>query len=639
MQNKASDYKQLEATERKQSEEAIRISEEKYHKLFTNMADGFAYCQMLFENEKPKDFIYLEVNNSFERLTGLKKEKVLGKKVSEAIPGTLEANPELIETYGRVSLTGKEERFEVFFKPLSAWFSITVYSLQKGYFTALFENITERKITEEALQRQAALIDLSPDAIIIRSLDGRINFWSKGAEKLYGWTKEEAVGKTTHDLFKTKFGEPFEDIIHKLKVEKRWTGELIHQTKSGQEVTVQSWWLAEKTEKGTITSILESNVDLTERKQAEREITRLASFPTLNPDPVIEINFVGVLTYINPATNLLFPDLETLGLSHPFFNDWSNIIKIFEGHCSQSFGREIKISGHWYHQQLYLVPHTDLIRIYTTDVDELKKSEEAQARAQVKLEENAVLLEEYASQMEELAEQRAQQLQNSERMAAIGQTAGMVGHDIRNPLQAITGDMYLISEEIKDLPEGERKESIKESIQSINDNILYINKIVSDLQDYTRPIKPCFQNANLSELLEGALLTINIPKTIELSTEITEDAKPIMTDVAYLRRILTNIITNGLQAMQDQSEGKLTVKASRKKNNIIITVQDTGLGIPEEVRTKLFTPLFTTKAKGQGLGLAVVKRLVEGLGGTIQFESEANKGTKFTIVLPEPKEP
>ena len=150
-------------------------------------------------------------------------------------------------------------------------------------------------------------------------------------------------------------------------------------------------------------------------------------------------------------------------------------------------------NAHWYHQQLLRVPQTKQIRIYSTDIDELKQTEQSRAQAQTKLEENAVMLEEYASQMEELAEQRAQQLQNAERLAAIGQTAGMVGHDIRNPLQAITSDMYIISEEAKDMEDGENKEAIMESIDSINQNLGYINKIVSDLQDYTRPLKPNLQ--------------------------------------------------------------------------------------------------------------------------------------------------
>ena len=113
------------------------------------------------------------------------------------------------------------------------------------------------------------------------------------------------------------------------------------------------------------------------------------------------------------------------------------------------------------------------------------------------------------------------------------------------------------------MEDGENKEAIMESIDSVNQNLGYINKIVSDLQDYTRPLKPNLQDANLSELIEGTLLTINVPKGIEVTTNVTNNAKPIKTDIAYMRRILTNLMTNAVQAMQE--EGKLTIQAAKKK--------------------------------------------------------------------------
>jgi signal transduction histidine kinase len=140
-------------------------------------------------------------------------------------------------------------------------------------------------------------------------------------------------------------------------------------------------------------------------------------------------------------------------------------------------------------------------------------------------------------------------------------------------------------------------------------------------------------DAILSELVEGTLATIAIQKGIEVITDIKQNAKPLKTDTAFMRRMLTNLVTNAVQAMQE--EGKLTIKASKRKDTVVLTIEDTGIGIPDEVKAKMFTPLFTTKSKGQGLGLAVVKRLVEALGGSIAFESDAGKGTKFTVELPQ----
>ncbi|MEI6510141.1 MAG: PAS domain S-box protein [bacterium] len=139
-------------TERKQAEEALQESEERYRSLFENMLDGYAYCKMLYDDQgNPADFLYLDVNSAFERLTGLC--DVVGKTVSETIPGTREATPELFQSYSRVALTGQPEEFEIDFKPLEKWLSISVYSPAKGYFVAVFNDITERKELEERIRQ------------------------------------------------------------------------------------------------------------------------------------------------------------------------------------------------------------------------------------------------------------------------------------------------------------------------------------------------------------------------------------------------------------------------------------------------------------------------------------------------------
>ncbi len=263
----------------------------------------------------------------------------------------------------------------------------------------------------------------------------------------------------------------------------------------------------------------------------------------------------------------------------------------------------------------------------------LAKSLCAQKELQTKLEEKAGEIEEYASRMEELAEDRAKQLKDTERLSAIGATAGMVGHDIRNPLQAITSELYLERLEIDDLPGGEAKDSLLGSIRSIEENLFYINKIVADLQDFAKPLNPKKEEVNIKKIIEDALAMIQLPSTIKLKVSTKEDLPPLIADSTMIKRVLINLVQNAVQAMPNG--GDLKINAANIGHKIEISVEDTGEGISKEVQAKLFTPLMTTKAKGQGFGLAVVKRMTEAMDGNIVFETQIGKGTIFTLFFSE----
>ncbi len=241
-------------------------------------------------------------------------------------------------------------------------------------------------------------------------------------------------------------------------------------------------------------------------------------------------------------------------------------------------------------------------------------------------------LEEYAKNLEHLVDERTAQLKVAERFSAIGQTAGMIGHDIRNPLQAIAGELFLMKQDVEDSPDGQCKRDVQESLVSIQEQVDYMNKIISDLQDFARPLKPELVEVNLCSTIPQLVATVNVPNNIQAMAECDGELPKIKLDVTFLKRILVNLATNAIQAMPDG--GKLTIKVAEEANTVSITVLDTGVGIPDEVKPKIFQPLMTTKSKGQGFGLAVVKRLVEAQGGTISFESKVDEGTQFKLSFP-----
>lgn len=240
-------------------------------------------------------------------------------------------------------------------------------------------------------------------------------------------------------------------------------------------------------------------------------------------------------------------------------------------------------------------------------------------------------LEEYSRDLEKMIEERTRQLKDAERLAAIGTTAGMVGHDIRNPLQAMVGEIYLLRDALAQMPDIPAKVEVVEGFDELEKSISYINKIVADLQDYARPLNVECVNFDLYELITNVFIPINLPEGIEISIDVDPEIK-FNSDQTMIKRILTNLIINAIQAMP--KGGHLNISACPHENNVLLIVEDTGVGIPDEVKHRLFMPMTTTKAKGQGLGLAVVKRLVEALNGTIGFKSELGKGTKFIIELP-----
>jgi len=219
-----------------------------------------------------------------------------------------------------------------------------------------------------------------------------------------------------------------------------------------------------------------------------------------------------------------------------------------------------------------------------------------------------------------------------EKLATIGEIATMVGHDLRNPLQSIENATYYLNNELPRLPSSTPiPEKALEMLQVINDSVSYADKIIRDLKDFSAPKKPILMKIDVNAIVKETLSQVEAPKNVELITELG-NLPEIEADKDMIKRVFVNLVTNGIQAIEDV--GRLKVSSEKTKGFVEVSFTDTGIGMSREDMKKLFTPFFSTKAKGMGMGLPICARFVEIHGGSIDVESEEGKGTTFTVKLP-----
>ncbi|MGA8904161.1 MAG: PAS domain S-box protein, partial [Candidatus Bathyarchaeia archaeon] len=218
-----------------------------------------------------------------------------------------------------------------------------------------------------------------------------------------------------------------------------------------------------------------------------------------------------------------------------------------------------------------------------------------------------------------------QRLQQAERLAAVGETAAMVGHDLRNPLQGIAGAVHLLKQEA--LTAKERDEMLR----LIEDSVGYSDAIVGDLTEYSAEIKLNLIETTPKSIVREALAKVSVPGMVTVHDR-SEERPTIKVDSDRMTRVFINLVDNAIDAMPQG--GILTISGKQSDGSMEIEFSDTGSGMPEKVMKNLWKPLQTTKAKGLGLGLAICKRVVDAHGGSISVKSIAGEGTIVTIRLP-----
>jgi len=333
----------LEIAERKKKEEALRISEKKYRKLFDNMLNGFAFHEIILnENNLPVDYTFIEVNHAFEEQTGLKRVEIVGKKVSEVLPGIENDPVGWIEIYGKVALTGNGIQFENYSEPLQKWYSINVYSTQKGYFATIFEDITKRKKAEETIlnseKRYKYLFEQSPisiweedfselkkylDSLKKKGIENFKDYFEKNPDEVDKCTRMVRIldiNEMTVKLFNAKNKADLLTNLNNIYIEDSRTTfieqfclvannqtnfsiETINKTIDGKTLDVLLNWAVVPGHEKNLSKVLITIIDITEKNKSEAEI-RISSERLQMLNKIIRHDLSNDFIVINSAVKI-----------------------------------------------------------------------------------------------------------------------------------------------------------------------------------------------------------------------------------------------------------------------------------------------------------------------------------------------
>ena len=257
---------------------ALSVDRKQFNMFFDRMMDGFAYHKIVVDKSgKPVDYIFLEVNHIFEEMTGLKREEIIGKRVTEVLKGIANDPANWIERYGKVALTCEPAQFENYAEPLGKWYAVSAYCPEKGYFVAIFEDVTERKKTEEEIRKSKEdwerTFDAVPDFVAIIDTNYRIVRANKAMAKQLGVTPQEAMRLKCYECIHGTSAPP-NNCPHAqlLKDGKQHTAE-VHEPNLGGDFIVSTTPLRDK--KGTLIGSVHVARNITERKKAEEALRQL----------------------------------------------------------------------------------------------------------------------------------------------------------------------------------------------------------------------------------------------------------------------------------------------------------------------------------------------------------------------------
>jgi two-component system CheB/CheR fusion protein len=504
---------------------------------------------------------------------------------------------------------------------------------------ATIRDITERKRTEERVAEQSRLLDLSFDAIFVRDVQNRITYWSQGAEDAYGFTREEAVGKFKHELLRTEFPKPLEQIKEQLYRNGRWIGEQKHVRKDGSVIIDNTRWVLDRDAEGRPSSILETNTDVTERRRAEVALQmserRYRSLIQSLPAAVYTCDREGFIQLYNAAA------VELWGREPEIGKDlWCGALRLYKPDGSPLALDRCPMARTLYEgvgirgdeviierpdgSRRYVLPYPDPIFDaegevtgavnMLLDITERKRTE--------------TLLRE-AKDTAELANQ------SKDRFLAV------LSHELRTPLTPVLLTVASLEHDPSLGPE------VREDLTMMKRNIELETKLIDDLLDLSRitsgKLDLVIDTVDLNEVVRQ-VCTICAPQLREhavfLEADLEEGVGMVAADSARLQQVLWNVVKNAIKFTS--KNGTIHVSTARRNDGYCeVRVRDHGIGIPAEHLPHVFNafeqggPNITRQFGGLGLGLAISKALMDLHHGAIRAESAgAGQGATFIIELP-----